>query len=192
MASFPGSSDYAATQSAPVTFIIGQGSPTIVLTTSGGSAVFGQAVTLVATMTVPGGGPLAGSVTFSDGGTTLGTVTLGGTDTATLTTSTLAIGAQSITAAYSGDADFLGVQSGATSESVAQAGTQMVLMSQPVFRKKKVVSVGLNAEVEPASLDRSGGDQLWLSFRGYRKAEASGCSTCVGHKASCRQKANSG
>ena len=61
------------------------------LTTSGGSAVFGQAVTLVATMTVPGGGPLAGSITFSDGGAALGTVTLGGSDTATLTTSTLAI-----------------------------------------------------------------------------------------------------
>jgi hypothetical protein len=44
----------------------------------------------------------------------------------------------------------LGVQSKATSESVTQAGTQIVLVPRPVFSKKKqVTSVGLEAEIEP-------------------------------------------
>ena len=36
-------------------------------------------------------------------------------------------------------------------ESVSKAGTQVVLVPQPVFKKKKVVSLGLKAEVEPTA-----------------------------------------
>ena len=45
-----------------------------------------------------------GTVTFKDGTTTLGTGTLDGTGKATYTTSSLAVGSHSITAAYGGDA----------------------------------------------------------------------------------------
>ena len=55
VARFPGSTDYAATQSAPITFTIDQATSTLALTPSGGSAVYGQAVTFVATVTAPEG-----------------------------------------------------------------------------------------------------------------------------------------
>ncbi len=73
---------------------------TINLTASAATLVAGQPVTLTAT--VAGSAP-TGSVTFNDGSTGLGTVNLSGTS-ASLTVSTLAPGAHSITARYSGDA----------------------------------------------------------------------------------------
>ncbi len=86
----------------------------------------------------------AGTVTFLDSGTPLGTVALNGSGQATLVVTTLSVGAHSITA------NLLGVQSKATSESVTKAGTQIVLVPKPVFSKKKqVTSVGLEAEIEP-------------------------------------------
>jgi hypothetical protein len=145
VAVFPGNTNYAAVQTAAVPFTIAQGNATIALTASGSSAVYGQSVTFVATVAPTA----AGTVTFSDGGTPLATVSLDGSGTATLTTSGLALGSQSITATYSGDADFLGGQSGSASESVARASTAIVLAPQPVFQKKSLKSVGLTAEIAP-------------------------------------------
>ena len=152
VAGFPGNTNYSAAQSVAVPFTIAPGNATIALASSGGSAVYGQSVTFVATVAPTVAGTPSGTVTFSDGGTPLATVALDGSGKATLTTSGLAVGSNAITATYSGDADFLGVQSTAASESVAQAGTQVVLVPQPVLnKKKKVVSVRLKAEIEPLS-----------------------------------------
>ena len=149
VASFTGNTDYASTRSAPATFTIGRGNATIALTSPGGSAVFGQSVTFVAAVEAPG--TPGGTVTFSDRGIPLATIPLGGSGKATLAISSLAPGSHAITATYSGDADILGVQSSATDLSVAQDGTRVVLVPQAIFRKKKVVSVGLKAEIEPIS-----------------------------------------
>ena len=152
VAAFAGSTDYAAVRSAPVPFTIAQESATIALASSVGSAVFGESVTFVATVAALSAGTPGGTVTFSDGGTALGTAALGASGKATLTTTGLAVGPNSITAIYSGDANFVGVHAEALAESVAQAGTQLVLVPEPVFNKKnKLVSVGLKAEVEPLS-----------------------------------------
>ena len=69
--SFVGSTDYEAVQSAPVTFAIGKGAATVALASSGGSAVYGQSITFVATVNAAGAKP-DGRVTFSDGGTAIG------------------------------------------------------------------------------------------------------------------------
>src|SRR5208283_317777 len=45
-------------------------------------------------------------VTFYDGSTTLGSATLGGTGTASFTTSSLSVGSHSIKVSYGGEADF--------------------------------------------------------------------------------------
>jgi hypothetical protein len=147
VARFPGSTNYTVVQSAPVVFTIGRSNPTLALITSGGSTVYGQPIMMVATVTAAD--TPNGTVTFSDGTTPLATVPLDGSGKATLTTSGLAIGFHAITATYSGDADFFGSQSGSTSESVSQAATKIVLVPRRVFRKKKVVSLGLTAEIEP-------------------------------------------
>ena len=100
VASFAGSADYAAVQSAPVTFTITAGTDAIGLSVSTSSSVFGEPVTLVARLTssvTPGG-----TVTFFNGGDALGRVPLNSSGDSVLTTSDLAAGPHSVTAAYSG------------------------------------------------------------------------------------------
>jgi trimeric autotransporter adhesin len=150
VAEFPGSADYVATQSDPASFTISKGTPTLALAPLSGSAVFGQALTLVATVVAPGGPP-TGTVTFSDDGTVLGTVALDGSGTAMLTTNALPVGGHSITATYSGDPSLVAALSGSASTSVAPSGTSVVLVPHPVLKKKKVKSEVLTAEIEPAA-----------------------------------------
>jgi hypothetical protein len=147
VARFPGSTDYAPTQSAPVVFAIDRGVAALAVAVSPSSAVYGQSITFVAT--VAGAGVPSGTVTFLDGATSLATAPLDGSGKVTLTTTGLAIGSHAITATYSGDADFFGSQWGSTTETVSQAATEIVLVPHPVLRKKKVVSLGLTAEVVP-------------------------------------------
>jgi hypothetical protein len=76
---------------------------TTTLTASATTAVSGATLTFTATVTPASGTAIpTGTITFSDGATSLGTGTLDATGKATLTTSTLALGSHSITAAYGG------------------------------------------------------------------------------------------
>ena len=84
----------------------------------------------------------SGTVTFSDGTTPLATVPLDGSGTATFITSALSSGSHSITATYSGNTDFLGIQSAPYSETVAQNRTEIVVVECSVFKKKKLTSLG--------------------------------------------------
>jgi hypothetical protein len=78
---------------------------TTTLTASPTTATAGTAINLTATVAESGGsGVPTGTVTFKDGSTTLGSMTLNGTGVAVFSTSTLAAGPHSITAAYGGDA----------------------------------------------------------------------------------------
>src|SRR5262249_62077799 len=53
-----------------------------------------------------GAGTPAGTVTFNDGGTALGTATLDAYGYATLTTSSLSVNIHTLTAVYGGNSDF--------------------------------------------------------------------------------------
>ena len=99
------------------------------LSTSASTAPYATAVTFTATVTPSAGGAATGSVTFADGGTTLGTGTLDASGTATLTTWALAIGSHSITAAYGGDAGDTASTSPAVSVVVQQDATATALTS---------------------------------------------------------------
>ena len=150
MAAFPGDANYVAAVSAPVTFTIGQGAASIALSSTGGSSVYGETVNLLATVGTSGGTP-GGTVIFYDGNTPLATVPVDGTGTATLTTAALSVGPHSITAAFSGDADFSGVRSAAASETVAPSGTKVVLVQTPVYKKKKLTSLSLTVDITPSA-----------------------------------------
>jgi hypothetical protein len=79
------------------------------LTAPAATITSGQSETFTATVTPQSGtGVPTGTVTFLDGGISLGTGTLNSSGVATLTTSTLAPGAHSVTANYAGDANFSG------------------------------------------------------------------------------------
>jgi hypothetical protein len=83
----------------------GSSSPTVssmTLTSSAVKVASGQPITLTAALTTSGAAP-TGSITFVDGSTTAGTQALGASGTASLTTSSLALGTHTITATYAGD-----------------------------------------------------------------------------------------
>ncbi len=86
------------------------------LTSSPNPSKFGQSVTFTATVTAQAGfdkGTPTGTVSFFDGTTNIGTSNLNTSGVATLTSTTLAVGTDSITATYNGDTNF------ATSTSLA-------------------------------------------------------------------------
>jgi len=79
-----------------------------VLTSSANSSTFGHSVTLTAKVDTPSGetGEPSGTVTFMDGGKSIGTKELTPEGKATLTTLDLSSGSHSITAEYTGNGDF--------------------------------------------------------------------------------------
>lgn len=98
------------------------------LASSPASSAFGSPVTFTATVTPGGYGPDSpgGVVTFVDGSTVIGSapvVTAGGTTTATLTTSNLPVGSDSITASYSGDYNYTGSSTSSPTTYVVSAPT---------------------------------------------------------------------
>jgi uncharacterized delta-60 repeat protein len=99
-----------------------------------GASVYGQPVTYTASVSanVPGSGvPAAGEpVTFLDRAMTLGTGTLNSSGQATLTSSSLAVGSHTITALYSGDANFVS-SSASLAQTVSEDTTTTTLAVTP-------------------------------------------------------------
>jgi hypothetical protein len=104
--------------SGTVTDSIAPDATSISVSASSASPVYGQSVTLTATVTTPAGEAVPGSsdgmVTFFVDGTALGPpqALSGSPATAALTTAALTAGQHTITAAYTGDNNFLTSQSG--------------------------------------------------------------------------------
>lgn len=93
-------------------------SSTSALATSQTPILVGASVKFTATVTSTTSGTPTGTVAFLDNGLLLGLGTLNASAVATLTTSALAAGTQSITARYSGDSNFAGSTSSALAEQV--------------------------------------------------------------------------
>jgi RHS repeat-associated protein len=100
-AAYSGDASNSGSTSTPVSLSVSRASATTALTASPNPATKGQAVTFMAVVT--GSNP-AGTVTFSEGGTTLGTGPLVA-GTATLTTSALIVGSHGVSAEYGGDSN---------------------------------------------------------------------------------------
>jgi sugar lactone lactonase YvrE len=107
--------DYT-TATATVKLTVNQAAPANTLTSSANPAFLLNAVTFTATVTSAAGTP-GGTVSFYDGTTLLGQGTVS-SGVATYSTSALAVGAHTITAAYSGDTDFSAVTSSALTEAI--------------------------------------------------------------------------
>jgi len=94
--------------------------PTTTTLSGPGSATYGANVTLTATVSSTAGTP-GGSVTFYNGSTALGTGTLNGSGLATLSTSALPGGTDSLTATYGAAGNFATSTSAANSITINQA-----------------------------------------------------------------------
>jgi sugar lactone lactonase YvrE len=121
-ASFAGDPNHTASSNT-VTFTINQSqaSTTTSIAATPNPATFGQPVLLTGTVTpiAPGTAIPTGTITFHDGGTTLSTIPLNTSATATLTVSSLAPGIHQLSTSYSGDTNFRPSSSAALAEQIA-------------------------------------------------------------------------
>jgi len=104
-AAYSGELNFAGHTSKAVSHIVGKAKSSTKLTSSANPSLFGDSVTFTATVSGQFGGAVKGTVTFSDGKTVLKAVALSG-GVAKHTTTTLPKGTDSITAVFSGDAQF--------------------------------------------------------------------------------------
>ena len=105
-ATYSGSANDLASTSPNLTETVQRTTSTTSLASSLNPSTSGKAVTFTATIVSAHGGSVSGTVTFSNGATTLGTGAVNAaTNQATFTTSTLSAGTHSITALYLGSAD---------------------------------------------------------------------------------------
>jgi hypothetical protein len=124
-AQYPGDTHFLPSVSAVFDQSVGKadGVVSILLASSGNPALLGQPITFTATVSdVTGGEPFVptGTVTFSDGATVLGTPRPLSTGGVATLTQALAVGVHSITAAYSGDANFASKTSTPLRQTVVQ------------------------------------------------------------------------
>ena len=104
-ARYSGDSTFSASTSAAQTVTITANPVGLSLAASPSVALPGSTITLTASITGAGTTAASGTVTFYDGATTLGMVSVAG-NAATLKTSTLSTGSHSITASYGGDNNY--------------------------------------------------------------------------------------
>ena len=132
---YSGDSNYAP-GTKTISLTVGMAVTTTTLTPSAASpAVFGEPLIFTATVNVtnPVGGaaPTSGTVTFKDGGSLLGTVTLSGTNVATYSSATFTVATHSITATYSGSANDAGSTGTLASYVVKAAATSTAVSGLP-------------------------------------------------------------
>jgi len=152
-AQYLGTEAFAASTSAALTQTVNRARTSTSLVSSANPSVFGQPVTLTATVAAvaPGAGSPTGTITFTDGTNALGTVDVG-PDTgeqASITVDTLGVGPHAITASYSGDGDFL-ASSDVTTQTVHKAQTATVLTSS-VNPSQSGQAVRFTAQVAPVA-----------------------------------------
>ena len=149
----------------------------VTVTSSTTSAVFGQPVTFTATVVAvnPADGTPTGTVTFQEGSTTLASsITLDTNGQATFTTSTLAVGSNTITAVYSGDLNFAGVTGDdSASPVVVKASTSTSLSSSGG-------SGGGQQSILPVASHIVGGGSTTYTFTAVVTAVAPGAGTPTG------------
>jgi hypothetical protein len=107
---------YFGSTSDPFTQVVNPGSASVGLSSSPNPSMYGQSVTFTAAVIGNDGSIPAGTVTFSNRSTLLGTSTLNASGIATLATSSLPAGTNQITATYSGDVNY----SASTSDTLQQ------------------------------------------------------------------------
>lgn len=125
---YGGDDSFFTSAAAAVDVTVGRAGTTTTVTTTPSPSQFGEAVNIAATVTAsaPGAGTPTGTVDFYDGGAEIGSAKLNQAtpDVATFATSSLSVGAHTITAEYQGDASFqASPMSGSAVQTVNQAGT---------------------------------------------------------------------
>ncbi|HUR53927.1 MAG TPA: Ig-like domain repeat protein, partial [Gemmataceae bacterium] len=138
-ARYEGATGFATSTSSPITLTVNQAATGVGLGSSADPSNFGDTVTFTATVTSPAGNPTSGTVEFRDNGTLIGTGTVNAGGVATFQTSTLAIGAHPITAAFVAGGNY--------------AGSTSTVLTQDV--NPAAVSVGLGSSADPSNFGQN-------------------------------------
>lgn len=137
----------------PVTHTVNKAATKVSVQSSSPTSVFGQPVTLTATVSVvtPGAGNPSGTITFKDGTTVLGTVPVDSStgEQASVTTSALSVGQHAIVATYNGDDSFLS-STDSTTQKVERAQTS-TLVTSSANPARTGQGVKFTAEVTPVA-----------------------------------------
>jgi hypothetical protein len=128
-AKYSGDANFTASTSAAVTQTVNQASTSATVASNLNPATFGQPVTFTTAVQTSTSGIPTGTVTLMDGTMPLGTSSLSSGGNAQLTVGALSAGSHSITAAYSGDANFTASTSTALVETVNQGSTTTTISS---------------------------------------------------------------
>jgi hypothetical protein len=154
VASYGGDSKNASSTSTPVSVTVSQAtvSTTTTLGASSNLLPAGSPLTLTAEVArSSGSGTITGTVTFNDGGNSIGSGTLNTNGVATLTTSSLAAGVHTLTAVYGGDSS----NNGGTSAPVSVTVRPIVATTTALQSSANAVVTGnfvtFTATVTPAS-----------------------------------------
>ncbi len=126
-ASYSGDTNYSASQSGAVQQTVNPIGTATILTSNPNPSIFGQAVTLTASVTPA---TATGTITFLDGSNTLGTFNLVN-GSASFTTSTIAVGTHTLTASYGSDAGNAPSTSPPIDQIVAPAGARTITSLSP-------------------------------------------------------------
>ncbi len=148
---YSGDATFVGSTSAAVTQVVSKGTTATALSSTLNPSVEGSSVTFTATVSpVTGVGLQSGTVQFFDGAVSLGSPALSGGQ-ASVTLSTLAAGVHSITAVYSGDANFAGSTSTpALSQNVLRT-TSTVVTSNRVPSANLGQNITFTATVRPVT-----------------------------------------
>src|SRR6266568_5059338 len=145
-ANYPGNSTYNSVTSSAITQTVNKATLTLSVATSGTPSTYGGSVTFTATIS---SGQL-GTVTFYDGGTSIGTGTINGT-TAVRATSALTVGAHTITASWPGNTNYNSVTSSAITQTVSKATPTITWATpSPITYGTALSATQLNATTTPA------------------------------------------
>jgi predicted secreted protein len=158
-ATYAGDADYKTSTSAALSQAIDETATTTKLVSSLNPSSFDQGVTFTATVASAYGTP-TGTVSFLANGKALGSGTLSG-GVATLNVTTLAVGTNSITATYAGDADYKTSTSAAVSEITDAAATTTTVASS-LNPSTVGQSVTLTATVKPATAGTATGTVTFM------------------------------
>jgi sugar lactone lactonase YvrE len=126
VASYLGNTNYATSSSVVLVEVVQTTATTTTLTSTAATTLAGEAASFTASVSSSTAIP-TGSVSFYSGGVSIGQVPLNAQGVATLSTSTLAVGSDSITAVYVGNGNYNTSTSVALQHSVVLATTSLTL-----------------------------------------------------------------
>ena len=129
---YSGSSIYATSNCNPVPVVIHAAPTSVSLTGTPDPGYLGQQITMVATVSSQTTPVQAGTVTFYDGSTSLGSAQVTANSTASVTASFSVVGVHDITATYAGDASFSGSNSAGFKETILAGDFSVAVLPQAV------------------------------------------------------------